>query len=297
MTMRIPRTLPWALIVACTACSSAPTGPTPVDDATDASSIRFESEGVQMTGTLWLPEGEGPFPLIVFVHGSGERTRHDARFTANHYNSRGVAVFGYDKRGVGESGGKYVGSGNTSEENLTLLARDAVAAMRIVRSRADIDGTRSGFLGVSQAGWIVPIAANSLPDVAFNVLVVGPTVTTGEEEVYSDLTEGSYAKRLTLDSDELSRRLAEEGKSGFDPRPFLEQMDMPSLWLLGEMDESIPTPETVAVLDALIAQGRPFHYRVWPQVGHSLSTGNGPVPEYWETQEEFLANEVGLEVR
>ena len=51
----------------------------------------------------------------------------------------------------------------------------------------------------------------------------------------------------------------------------LETLDVPGLWLLGDADRSIPTVETVAILDALIARGRPFTRVVYPGAGHSLN--------------------------
>ena len=50
----------------------------------------------------------------------------------------------------------------------------------------------------------------------------------------------------------------------------LEALDIPGLWLLAGSDRSIPTPETVAILDDLIAAGKPYERVVYPKADHSL---------------------------
>lgn len=268
-----------------------------LDNTGNVQELEFVSQGVTLSGTLWLPDGPGPHPAIVVVHGSGRQTRGSAINAAQHFNRLGIAVLGYDKRGVGESGGVYVGQQNGSEQNLTLLARDAAAGIDLLRARADIDTNQIGLWGVSQAGWIVPMAAVFAPDVMFTVLVSGPTVTVGEENFYSQLTGDNSGTRSTLSQEEISRLLAERGPFGFDPRPFLDQMPMPGAWLLGEMDESIPIPETVAILDALIQdQGQDFTFRVWPGANHGMRVNGARVAGYWSFQDDFLFDRVGVRV-
>ena len=99
------------------------------------------------------------------------------------------------------------------------------------------------------------------------ILLVGPTVSVGEEIYYS-----KFAEETTTPFNELSAILAKyTGPRGYDPRPVLETLNVPGLWLLGEADRSIPTIETVAILDDLKARGRPFTRIVYPGAGHNLS--------------------------
>ena len=272
-------------------------GPTNLDFSAGANPVQFVNEGVTLAGTLWLPEGPGPHPAMVYVHGSGRQSRTSASGIANHFNPLGIAVLGYDKRGVGESGGIYEGNNNGSEQNLTLLARDAAAGIDFLRAQAAIDPDQIGLWGVSQAGWIVPTAAVIDGRAAFTILMSGPTVTVGEENFYSQLTGDNSSTLATLSQEEISRLLAERGPSGFDPQPFLKQMDMPGLWMLGSADESIPIPETVAILDHLIGTfEREFIYRVWEGANHGLRVNGILVAEFWSVQEDFLFQRVGVRV-
>jgi len=281
-------------VLLATACSLGG-GTTETAGSASIQDVHFESEGVTLAGTLWLPDGPGPHPAVVFVHGSGRASRRSAIGVATDLNRLGLAVLGYDKRGVGASDGEYVGRNNGSVQNLTLLARDAAAGVAMLRTHPSIDPDRIGLWGVSQAGWIVPAAAVFDGRVAFTVLISGPTVTVGEENYYSELTGDNSGTRATLSQQELSRLLAERGPYGFDPQPYLRQLSTPGLWLLGSADESIPIPETVAILDRLIeSYSKPFMYHVWAGADHGLRVNGRVVEDLLSVQENFLFDVVGL---
>jgi len=84
---------------------------------------------------------------------------------------RGISVLTYDKRGVGKSNGIYagpeVGTNNIDSLNLTILAKDASAAVNMLHQQ--YKNTPIGILGFSQAGWINPIASNQNPLIEFMV--------------------------------------------------------------------------------------------------------------------------------
>ena len=67
--------------------------------------VIFENSGVKLAGSLSLPEGEGPHPAIVLLHGSGPLTRYSFGPYPHFFSSLGFAVLIYDKRGTGESTG------------------------------------------------------------------------------------------------------------------------------------------------------------------------------------------------
>jgi uncharacterized protein len=205
--------------------------------------------------------------------------KEEFQFIASNMLERGFAVLRYDKRGVGASTGTYsmVGVGN-SERMFADLSSDMAAGAEFLRALPDVDGARVGLMGVSQAGWIIPLAARRVRP-AFMVLLVGPTVTVGQEIYYSQFAEGT-----TTPFDELSRILTEyTGPHGFDPRPVLMEIITPGLWVLGGADRSIPTIETVQILDELIAVGKPYTRVVYPFAGHSLSGA-----DYWADIDGFL---------
>jgi pimeloyl-ACP methyl ester carboxylesterase len=241
---------------------------TPSEPGGSAPAGRFPSTGgVQLSYALDLPSGSGPFPAIVFGHGSGRTTKDEAMSVKSRMTQAGFAVLRYDKRGVGQSTGTFEAPGLlNSERLLPILADDMAAGVAFLRTRPDIDGNRIGLMGISQAGWIMPLAAERSPHVRYMILVVGPTVPVGVEIYYSGLAEGTSAS-----FDDLSRALLDyQGPRGFDPRPTLERLNVPGYWFLGAQDRSIPTRETVQILSELVAAGRPYRWSVHPSAGHFI---------------------------
>lgn len=242
--------------------------------------VTFVSDGAALAGTLFLPLLEGLYPSLVWVHGSGEQARLQYGDLVAAVVDSGVTFFSYDKRGVGESAGECcpADAEDAGDADFGEQADDALAALEALHHYSEVDPDHVGYLGVSQAGWIVPIAAARSSDVAFVVLASAATVTTGEEQFYSELTgdadlSGDEHARL-----ELSRQLAEHGPSGFDPEPYLAEMGVPGLWLFGSDDGSIPTVECEAVLDTLKAAGKDFTYIVFDGAGHGLLDIDPPPP-------------------
>ncbi len=64
-------------------------------------------QGVPLAGQLDLPPGQPEPPLVVFIHHAGPETRDTYQHLAAYLVPRGYAVFRFDKRGTGRSGGVY----------------------------------------------------------------------------------------------------------------------------------------------------------------------------------------------
>jgi dienelactone hydrolase len=241
--------------------------------------VRFQREGAVLVGTLLVPPGRpAPHPAVVNVHGSGRVTRDDfwTRAVAHMFIAEGYAVLSYDKRGTGLSGGEYVGRGardtnNVSPTNLERLAADARAAVAAIASRPEIDAKRVGVFGISQAGWIAPLAASRSDAIRFLILFSGPAVHTSLESAHSSLlADGEVETKLTLEA--VDRYIHDAApRRGFDPAPSLSTLRVPGLWLFGALDSSIPVAESVRVLDRIAGKGkRDFTTKVFPRAGHLL---------------------------
>ena len=263
--------------IACGGQATTPTAPSP---AFVQSSGFFTNGHVQLSYQLDVPARSGPVGAVVFGHGSGMATKNSCRAfgLADGFLSRGYATLCFDKRGVGQSTGQYIPAiPQNSVAVFEDLASDIAAGVEFLRSRPEIDRNRIGLAGGSQAGWIVPLAAAKTQP-AFMLLIVGPTVSIGVENFYSSIVEVTNAP-----VEEGYRQLPSfTGLHGFDPRPVLESLNVPGLWLLGGEDRSIPTPATVAILDQLIASGKPYTRVVFPGVGHNL-------PPSWPDIDQWLA--------
>ena len=231
--------------------------------------VRFTSSGAPLAGTLTLPPGAGPHPAVAWVHGSGPTTRAYLPDLQALLLRHGVAVLAYDKRGVGQSGGRFPGESPTRAA-IDVLARDAAAAARFLASQPEIDRRRIGLAGHSQAGWIMPLAATREPRVRFVVSFAGPAVTADENDLYQTLA-GQGETSQTLSDDEIDARVLEQGRSGVDPMPWIERLGVPSVWFYGELDKHIPTRLSAERLEPLQGQsGRDLTVSVLPRSNHAL---------------------------
>jgi len=137
-----------------------------------------KAAGVRLAGTLTLLEGNGPFPAVVMITGSGPQDRDETLFghkpflvLADALTRRGIAVLRSDDRGIGRSGGIFA-TATTAD-----FADDANGGLIYLKSRPEIDGKRLGLLGHSEGGVIGPmVAARSPGDVAFLVILAGTGV-------------------------------------------------------------------------------------------------------------------------
>jgi dienelactone hydrolase len=73
----------------------------------------------------------------------------------------------------------------------------------------------------------------------------------------------------------MNQRLSEfGGPRGYDPVPVLSTLRVPSLWLLGGLDESVPTSLTVVNLEQAVADGAPIEIIIYPEGDHGLRRPN-----------------------
>lgn len=153
-----------------------------------------EAPGVRLTGTLTLPEGDGPFPAAILISGSGPQDRDETVFGhkpfavwADALTRRGIAVLRYDDRGTAGSTGDFAAA--TSADFTT----DADAAFAYLATRPEIDGRRIGLIGHSEGGTIAPLVAQEGVPVAWVVMLAGPAVSGG-----ALLTEQSRVTQVAM---------------------------------------------------------------------------------------------------
>jgi pimeloyl-ACP methyl ester carboxylesterase len=137
--------------------------------------VVFRQGDVSLAGTLIAPATRGPHPAIVLLHGSGPLTRHSFGPWPRFFSSLGLAVLVYDKRGTGASTGVRLDASTGALETLSPrrypddLADDALAALRFLQERADVDPRQIGFWGSSEGGMLATQVAARSKDVAFAI--------------------------------------------------------------------------------------------------------------------------------
>jgi dienelactone hydrolase len=153
----------------------------------------------KLSGTLTLPKGKGPFPVLILVHGSGPNDRDESigpnkpfKDIAASLSSKGIAVLRYDKRT------KVYGSRMASNTRLTIKEEtidDAVVAIKLMKTTKGIDKKRIFILGHSLGGNQIPRIANQAKDAA----VAGYIILAGNVRPLEDLILEQTEYILSLD--------------------------------------------------------------------------------------------------
>lgn len=164
--------------------------------ATDKREVSFKNGSVNLKGTLYIPKGEGPFPAVVFVHGSGPETRGNSSYSAKWFASIGYVALAYDKRGSGESDGEEK---EWKRFSFNDLAEDVLAAVNFLATQEEVDKTKIGIHAASQGGWIAPLAASKTDIISFMIIKSASVCSVHEDRIF-----------------ERSERLKKEGFSAAD---------------------------------------------------------------------------------
>ncbi len=263
--------------------------------------VRFSNGDVQLAGTLISPVGPGPHPAVILVHASGAEDRQYllpfARFLIRH----GIAVLGYDKRGVGTS------TGDWNKASFDDLAGDVVAAFEYLKTRGDIQRAQIGLLGWSQAGWVMPIAASRAKDLAFLISISGAGVSAAETTIdqarnematngmrpqmidqiaelmtlqYEFLRSGQGWDKYAAARERIGTRMGGSPPDSFpatqdhpylqlirpmityDPAPTIRKIQLPVLAIFGELDNNIMPEKNRAAWEAALRAGGHRDYRL-----------------------------------
>jgi uncharacterized protein len=231
--------------------------------------------------TLTIPPGGagGRLPALAFAHGAGEAPRRFNSFQSTYLNHLGLVTLSCDKRGVAQSGGVYPGE-FPGVPAVDQYARDVQAHARFLAALPEVDAARVGIAGVSQAGWIMPLAATREPAIRFMIGIVSPTLTQGQTDHWANLNAQGQAPPTRTDED-MEAEVRATAPSGVDPMPAIRAMRIPAIWLFGGKDRIVPSRLCVERLDPVAREpGRDFAYRVFPGGTHGLLfTENGLIAE------------------
>jgi pimeloyl-ACP methyl ester carboxylesterase len=163
---------------ACAGDSASPVITSPLWSAqpttlVDAQGRTFQNGTVKFSGTLYAPKVEGRVPAVIVFHAASSPTRDVPlhRHLVEMLPPLGIAVFVFDRRGSGKSGGKL------EDSDYTMLADDGIAAQRMLADDSQIDARRIGFWGLSQGGWLSLLAASRNPQAAFAISISAPMTT------------------------------------------------------------------------------------------------------------------------
>ncbi|TWI84643.1 hypothetical protein JM93_02977 [Roseibium hamelinense] len=161
--------------------------------------VTFGAAGSSISGTLHLPQSTASH-LALLVHGDGpaDRDLNGALLPLiGRLLEDGVAVFSWDKPGVGSS------TGNWLDHSIQDRADLAAVALQTLQKLPELKDTTAGYIGFSQAGWVLPLLAKNSPEANFFVIVGGAV---------NWLDQGRYFTRRKLElrghaENEIQRKL------------------------------------------------------------------------------------------
>jgi dienelactone hydrolase len=155
--------------------------------------VSFSNGAVRLVGNLTMPKSRTLHPAVVLIHGCcGILPTRDFGYWSTYLAGKGIAVLAYDRRGGGES------TGDANTATYEDIADDVLAGLAFLESRKDIDPRRIGFFGMSNGGYIAPLAAaRSHGHVAFIAVRSGSARRVGDNiayEVGNDLRSEAFSE-------------------------------------------------------------------------------------------------------
>jgi uncharacterized protein len=248
----------FVVTAACTGCSSAGSSSVHAIGTVRDVPVTFQNGSVTLAGTLFLPDDGHRHPAVVLFHGSGPEARNS--FMGRWFAEHGVAALAYDKRGVNESTGDF------RAVSFTDLSADGLAAVALLKARADINPKRIGVWGLSQGGWLGPLAASQSNDVAFVVAVSGPGVSPGEQMIFyygNQLRARGFSERDVDEAGDLRRKvwhLLSTGEGYDEARSALDRA-RPQRWFdaVNDQSDGLFGRPTNALLNDPTLRDRPWY--------------------------------------
>jgi len=170
--------------------------------------VVFNNGSVRLAGNLTLPNTAGPHPAVILIHGAGGTVpTRDFGYWSAYFAGHGIAVLAFDKRGGGAS------TGDAATATYEDLAEDVLAGLTMLQKRKDIDPRRIGLYGMSNGGYIAPLAARrSNGRVAFIAVRSGSARRVGGNiayEVGNDLRSEGFTEPEILRAVAIRQRVTD----------------------------------------------------------------------------------------
>jgi len=277
------------------------------------SDVTIPASGFTIAGTLTLPPAPGRLrhPAVVLVVGSGPVDR-DASVAgipifsqlAGSLASQGFIVLRYDKRGVGQSGGR------TETATLQDYAEDLIAVVKWMEKRDDVDRRRLAVAGHSEGAAVAMLAAAREKKIKALVLIAAAG-STGAELILEqqrrqlelmDVPEAERQEKVELQKKIQAAVIAGTGWEGippelqrqadtpwfrsllmFDPAEIMRRIKQPILVVQGDLDSQVPAhhAEELAALAKARKDSPLVEVVLVPGVNHLLVPAKtGEVQEY-----------------
>jgi len=250
----------------------------------------------KLPGTLTVPVGAGPFPAVVLVHGSGPNDRDETvggakvfKDLAEGLASRGIVVLRYEKRTLQHRARIAAIAKFTLEEE---TVEDAVKAIALLRSQAEVNGSRVFAIGHSLGGYVAPRIAEQDGKLAGIVLIaanVRPLEDLLVEQMnYMGITGKQLDNAKAFQANVKKLEPGDEDKpalgglpasywvdlKGYDPAAAAKKLAIPMLILQGERDYQV-TMTDFALWKTAVGSAKGVVMKSYPSLNHLFVAGVG----------------------
>ncbi|MFD4427886.1 alpha/beta hydrolase family protein [Nocardia sp. NPDC058497] len=209
--------------------------------ATDITFTR--SDGTTTTGTIHAPAGATGRPGIVLVHGSGTARSPQYAQVAEALARQGIIALHYEKRTEDYT---------PAHRDFSLLADDALAGIAALRNRPEVNPAQVGLWGLSEGGWVAPLATSRSADVAFLITIGANSGAPAAQQTWANETRFAAAGVRGSMIDVLARngirQIAGAGQfaqADYDPLPVLARIEQPVLAIWGDKDRLTPPGDSL----------------------------------------------------
>ncbi len=256
--------------------------------------VTIGSDEWKLPGTLSIPNGSGPFPAVVLVHGSGPNDRDESigpnkpfRDIAEGLASRGIAVLRYDKRT------KVYGPQAALSKDFTVEQEtidDALRALALLREQHEIDPKRLFLLGHSLGGYLGPRIAERDPQLAGLIILAGSTRPLEDLIVEQMEYLGTPADQLEKVKQQAAEIRALQNAEGapilnaprsywldlnkYDPKAEIQKLHCRILVLQGGRDYQVTQPDYAGWQAALKGHTN-VTFHLYPALNHLFIAGEG----------------------
>ena len=281
-----------------------------------ATEVKVGSGKPALPGTLTVPKGAGPFPVVLLVHGSGPNDQDESigpnrpfRDLAEGLATKGVAVLRWDKRPL------HMGGIDVKPDDLTVKEEyldDVAMAVAFAKTQPNLDPKRIFILGHSQGGWLLPWFLEQNPDVRGGISLAGNArhmldVLVPQFEYLAKVDDDRIGPLEQVQIDGIKEKVAharekdlprDKPKSelplnipaaywlalaSYDAPAVAKKVKQPLLFLNGGRDYQVTAQEDLELWKKSLA-GRPdTETKVYPALNHLFIAGEGKsVPSEYE---------------
>ncbi|GGN83395.1 alpha/beta hydrolase family protein [Nocardia rhizosphaerihabitans] len=213
------------------------------NDLTTTDITFTRSDGTTTTGTIHAPAGATGRPGVVLVHGSGTARSPQYAQVAEALARQGIVALYYDKRTEDYT---------PAHRDFSLLADDALAGIAALRNRPEVNPAQVGLWGLSEGGWVAPLATSRSADVAFLITIGANSGAPAAQQTWANETRFAAAGVRGSMIDVLARNgirqivgAGQFAQADYDPLPVLARIEQPVLAIWGDKDRLTPPGDSL----------------------------------------------------